>query len=59
MEAPNGANYNNRIQDGTKGRRTIFFTNLPKDVSYGDVVDVVRGGALVDVWMKNSVSVRF
>jgi hypothetical protein len=45
-------------QDGGKPKRTLFFTGLPKDATYSDLVDVVRGGALVDVWMKNSVSNR-
>ncbi|KAF8246270.1 hypothetical protein K440DRAFT_369831 [Wilcoxina mikolae CBS 423.85] len=52
-ENTNGGHYNH-MQDGNKARRTLFFTNIPKDATYPDLVDVVRGGALVDVWMKNS-----
>lgn len=52
-ETTNGGHYNH-MQDGNKARRTLFFTNIPKDATYPDLVDVVRGGALVDVWMKNS-----
>jgi hypothetical protein len=40
-------------------KRTLFFTGLPKDATYSDLVDGVRGGALVDVWMKNTVSTRY
>lgn len=43
-----------QVQDGNKPRRTLFFSNLPKDATYSDLVAVVRGGALVDVWMKES-----
>ena len=53
---PGGAPQNsNQAQDGnSKARRTVFFTNIPKDATYHDLVDVVRGGPLVDVWMKSS-----
>jgi hypothetical protein len=37
----------------SKARRTLFFCNLPKDATYADLVAVVKGGPLVDVWMKN------
>jgi len=43
-----------QVQDSNKSRRTLFFSNLPKDATYSDLVAVVRGGALVDVWMKDS-----
>lgn len=55
VEASNGGNHNNCFtQDVTKSRRTLFFTGVPKDATYSDLVDVVCGGALIDVWMKNS-----
>jgi hypothetical protein len=40
---------------GSKSRRTLFFTGIPKGTDYRDLVNVIRGGPLVDVWMKNSV----
>jgi hypothetical protein len=52
--AKNGNGMFSQVQDGNKPRRTLFFSNLPKDATYSDLVEVVRGGALVDVWMKDS-----
>lgn len=40
--------------DQTGGNRTLFFTRLPEKVTYASFLEVVRGGAVVDVWMKPS-----
>jgi hypothetical protein len=34
-------------------QRTILITNLPTNVTHKDLVDVVRGGRLLDVFLRN------
>lgn len=36
------------------GKRTIYLTKLPDRVTYAQIFSVIRGGAVVDVWMKPS-----
>lgn len=38
----------------TNGNRTLFFTRLPEKSTYASFLEVVRGGVVVDVWMKPS-----
>ena len=35
-------------------RRTVYLTKLPERITYAQVFSVIRGGAVVDVWMKAS-----
>lgn len=44
----------NEYNDQTGGNRTLFFTRLPEKATYASFLEVVRGGAVVDVWMKPS-----
>ncbi|KAF8466397.1 hypothetical protein BDZ91DRAFT_725335 [Kalaharituber pfeilii] len=43
----------NTVRNGT-GRRTLYLTKLPDRITYGQIFSVIRGGAVVDVWMKSS-----
>lgn len=36
------------------GKRTIYLTKLPDRITYAQIFSVIRGGAVVDVWMKSS-----
>jgi len=36
------------------GKRTIYLTKLPDRVTYAQIFSVIRGGTVVDVWMKSS-----
>lgn len=36
------------------GKRTIYLTKLPDRITYAQIFPVIRGGAVVDVWMKSS-----
>ena len=36
------------------GKRTIYLTRLPERITYAQIFAVIRGGAVVDVWMKSS-----
>ena len=36
------------------GKRTIYLTKLPERITYAQIFSVIRGGAVVDVWMKSS-----
>lgn len=36
------------------GKRTLYLTKLPDNITYGKIFGVIRGGAVVDVWMKSS-----
>ncbi|KAF8427873.1 hypothetical protein EV426DRAFT_529147 [Tirmania nivea] len=36
------------------GKRTIYLTKLPDRVTYAQIFSVIRGGIVVDVWMKPS-----
>lgn len=38
----------------THGKRTIYLTKLPERITYAQIFSVIRGGAVVDVWMKSS-----
>ncbi|KAL7275459.1 hypothetical protein RUND412_001587 [Rhizina undulata] len=43
------------FRDGASARnRTIFFTNLSDKTTYASLLEAVRGGAVVDAWMKPS-----
>lgn len=44
----------NEYNGQTGGNRTLFFTRLPEKATYASFLEVVRGGAVVDVWMKPS-----
>ncbi|KAI5794313.1 hypothetical protein DFH27DRAFT_565871 [Peziza echinospora] len=46
-------NHNNNQRNG-HGKRTIYLTKLPERVTYAKIFDVIRGGAVVDVWVKAS-----
>ena len=35
-------------------KRTVFLTKLPDRITYAKIFQVIRGGAIVDVWMKPS-----
>lgn len=51
----NGFSVQGGVGGGGKLRRTLFITGIPKDAEYCDLVGVIRGGPIVDVWMNNSV----
>lgn len=44
----------NEYNGQTGGNRTLFFTRLPEKATYASFLEVVRGGAVVDAWMKPS-----
>lgn len=44
----------NEYNDQTSGNRTLFFTRLPEKSTYASFLEAVRGGVVVDVWMKPS-----
>lgn len=44
----------NEYNDQIGGNRTLFFTRLPEKTTYASFLEVVRGGAVVDAWMKPS-----
>lgn len=44
----------NEYNDQICGNRTLFFTRLPEKTTYASFLETVRGGAVVDAWMKPS-----
>lgn len=49
-----GGGGGNEYNDQIGGNRTLFFTRLPEKATYASFLEVVRGGAVVDAWMKPS-----
>lgn len=49
-----GGGGGNEYNDQMGGNRTLFFTRLPEKATYASFLQVVRGGAVVDAWMKPS-----
>lgn len=50
---PDNTSDQKMIRNG-HGRRTIYLTKLPDRVTYAQIFSVIRGGTIVDVWMKPS-----
>lgn len=54
----NGNNGNNRIELGRDGqflrnaKRTILLSNLPEGTTHADVTDAVKGGMLLDIFLR-------
>lgn len=44
----------NDYKEDSGGNRTLFFTRLPEKVTYSSFLETVRGGLVVDAWMKPS-----
>ncbi|PWW75527.1 hypothetical protein C7212DRAFT_198100 [Tuber magnatum] len=42
----------NGCRDGSAGNRTLFFSRLPEKVTYSSFLEAIRGGMVVDAWMK-------
>ena len=54
MDQQNLDQHNNNNQRNGHGKRTVYLTKLPERVTYAKIFDVIRGGAVVDVWVKAS-----
>lgn len=50
---PDNTSDQKMIRNG-HGKRTIYLTKLPDRVTYAQIFSVIRGGTVVDVWMKSS-----
>ncbi|RPA97861.1 hypothetical protein L873DRAFT_1828869 [Choiromyces venosus 120613-1] len=42
----------NDYKDDSVGNRTLFFSRLPEKVTYSSFLEAIRGGMVVDAWMK-------
>jgi len=42
----------NGYKNDSVGNRTLFFSRLPEKVTYSSFLEVIRGGMVVDAWMK-------
>ncbi|KAG0127693.1 hypothetical protein HOY82DRAFT_613093 [Tuber indicum] len=47
-----GGGGSNGYKDDSAGNRTLFFSRLPEKVTYTSFLGAIRGGMVVDAWMK-------
>ncbi|KAF2425312.1 hypothetical protein EJ08DRAFT_594474, partial [Tothia fuscella] len=54
MERPSGSNSKSTLP--VHDRRTVFFTNLSDKTTHKDLTGIIRGGRLLDVYLRNDRS---
>ena len=60
-DAPAHQSYNSKAPFPRDDQRTVFLSNLPEGTTHKDIVNVVRGGRLLDVYLRydKSATVSF